>query len=95
MYRNEAELALRPPPGRPATLATKESTVDKSEDRRTAQSAEETAGSNHIRKSPSLRLDKQVIRTLTGAELKVVAGALCYPGGSIPFSLRLGCEETH
>ena len=48
--------------------------MDKTEDRRTAQSAEETASSNHIRKSPSLRLHKRVIRTLTGAELKLVGG---------------------
>jgi hypothetical protein len=67
--------------------------MDKIEDRRTAQSAEDTAGSNRIRKSPSLRLDKQVLRTLAGADLNVVAGAYC--GGSVPFSIHIGCDDTH
>jgi len=45
------------------------------EDRNNAQS----------KKSQSLRLDKQTIRTLTGAELKLVAGAatLCLKGSGI------------
>jgi hypothetical protein len=48
--------------------------MDKLEDRRTAQCAEEAAGSNHARRSLSLRFDKHVIRTLTGTELKLVGG---------------------
>jgi hypothetical protein len=44
------------------------------EARSTVQSAEETAGASKSRKSQSLRLDKQTIRTLTGAELKLVGG---------------------
>ncbi len=43
-------------------------------ERSTAQSAEEGAGPSELRKSQSLRLDKQTIRTLTGAELKRVGG---------------------
>jgi hypothetical protein len=42
--------------------------------RNTAQSAEEMAGASKSRKSQSLRLDKQIIRTLTGAELQLVSG---------------------
>jgi hypothetical protein len=44
------------------------------EDRNTVQSAEQTAGANKSSKSQSLRLEKQTIRTLTGAELKLVGG---------------------
>jgi len=43
---------------------------------RIGQSVEQTAGASKPRKSQSLRLDKQTIRTLTGAELKLVAGGL-------------------
>jgi hypothetical protein len=67
--------------------------MDKLEDDRTAQCGEETAGSNQVRKSPPLRLDKQVIRTLAGTDLKVAAGAYC--GGSVPFSIHIGCDDTH
>jgi hypothetical protein len=48
--------------------------MDRIEDRRTAQSAAETGGPGKGRKSQSLRLEKQIIRTLTGAELKLVGG---------------------
>jgi len=41
---------------------------------RIGQSVEETAGTSKPRKSQSLRLDKQTIRTLTGEELKLVGG---------------------
>jgi len=37
-------------------------------------SAPAEAGSVTLRKSPSLRLEKQTIRTLSGAELKLVGG---------------------
>jgi hypothetical protein len=46
-------------------------------DRRTSQSAQETDGPTNIRRSQSLRLDKQIIRTLTGAELKLAGGGAC------------------
>jgi hypothetical protein len=53
--------------------------MNKIEDRRTSQSAQETDGPSNIRRSQSLRLDKQIIRTLTGAELKLVGGAAGCP----------------
>jgi hypothetical protein len=43
-------------------------------ERSTTQSVEEGAGPSEFRKSQSLRLDKQTIRILTGAELKLVGG---------------------
>jgi hypothetical protein len=42
--------------------------------RDTTQSLDETAGPSNLSKSQSLRLDKQIIRTLTGAELKLAGG---------------------
>jgi hypothetical protein len=39
--------------------------------------AEEKAGASKSRKPQSLRLEKQTIRTLTGAELKLVGGGGC------------------
>jgi hypothetical protein len=48
--------------------------MKKIEDRSTVESAAETAGASKSRKSQSLRLDKQTIRTLTGAELRSVGG---------------------
>jgi hypothetical protein len=51
--------------------------MNKIEDRNTVQSAEQTAGANKSRKSQSLRLEKQTIRTLTGAELHLVGGGKC------------------
>ena len=55
--------------------------MNKIEDRSTDQSAQETAGPSNFRKSQTLRLDKQIIRTLTGRELKIVGGAtICGPG---------------
>ena len=50
--------------------------MNKIEDRRTSQSAQETDGPSNIRRSQSLRLDKQIIRTLTGAQLKLVGGGV-------------------
>jgi hypothetical protein len=48
--------------------------MNKIEDRSTAQSVEKMTGRSNIRKSQSLRLDKQIIRTLTGGELRLVGG---------------------
>jgi hypothetical protein len=56
--------------------------------RSTAQSADETAGPSNFRKSQSLRLDKQIIRTLTGAELKLV-------GGGLACDCSCGCHSQH
>ena len=42
--------------------------------RSNVQPAEGVAGVSKFRKSRSLRLDRQTIRTLTGAELKLVGG---------------------
>jgi hypothetical protein len=52
----------------------KERTMDTIEDRITAQSTKETAGPRHISKSQSLRLEKQIIRALSGADLRLVGG---------------------
>ena len=43
-----------------------------------ARSVEEKAGTHKSSKSQSLRLEKQTIRTLTGAELKLVGGGCAY-----------------
>jgi hypothetical protein len=51
----------------------------------TVQSADATPGASKSRKSQSLRLEKQTIRTLTGAELTLVAGA----GGAAS-----GCQDA-
>jgi len=48
------------------------------EARSNVQSAEERVGASKSRKK-SLRLEKQAIRTLTGAELKLVGGGVCVP----------------
>jgi hypothetical protein len=64
MYLSEAELGLtnrRRIVRRDHQL--KESTMNKIEDRSTAQSAKETACPSNIRESQSLRLEKQVIRS--------------------------------
>jgi hypothetical protein len=53
------------------------------------RSVEETAGTSKPRKSQSLRLDKQTIRTLTGAELKLVGGGVTTVGVCRP------CNTTH
>jgi hypothetical protein len=50
--------------------------MEKINDRNTDQSAGEGAGTRQFRKSQSLRLDKQTIRTLTGAELRLVGGGV-------------------
>jgi hypothetical protein len=52
----------------------KESTMEKIEVHITAQTANETDRAGKGRKSLSLRLDKQIIRTLTGGELRLVGG---------------------
>ena len=52
--------------------------MQKINERSTAQSAEEGAGLSEFRKSQSLRLDKQTIRILTGAELRHVGGGCSY-----------------
>jgi hypothetical protein len=54
-----------------------ESTMDKIKVRSTAQSTEQTVGSSNIRTSPFLRLEKHIIRTLTGAQLKLAGGGGC------------------
>jgi hypothetical protein len=51
--------------------------MNKIEDHRTAQSANETAGLGNLSKSQSLHLEKQIIRTLTGAELRLAGGGHC------------------
>jgi hypothetical protein len=48
--------------------------MKKIEDRSTVESAAETAGASKSRKSQTLRLEKQTIRILTGADLKLVGG---------------------
>jgi len=45
-------------------------------------SVEAVAGSVNLRKLQSLRLEKQTIRTLIGAELKLVGGG-CHVGCSV------------
>jgi hypothetical protein len=49
--------------------------MKKIEERNTAQSAETAADPSKFTKAQSLRLNKQTIRTLTGAELRSVGGA--------------------
>jgi hypothetical protein len=49
--------------------------MKKIEEGSAAQSAEKAADPSKFTKSESLRLDKQTIRTLTGAELRHVGGA--------------------
>ena len=48
--------------------------MKKIEERSAGQSAEKAADSSKFTKSQSLRLDKQTIRTLTGAELRLARG---------------------
>lgn len=48
--------------------------MKKIEERSAGQSVEKAADSSKFTKSQSLRLDKQTIRTLTGAELRLVGG---------------------
>ena len=57
--------------------------MNKIDDRNTTQSAGEGAGTTKSRKSESLRLEKQTIRTLTGAELRLVGGGKTQCGSSI------------
>jgi hypothetical protein len=51
--------------------------MNKIEDRRPAQPAEKMVAPRNHRKFQSLHLDKQIIRTLTGAELRLVGGGHC------------------
>jgi hypothetical protein len=51
--------------------------MNKIEDRSIVQSAEPMTARSNIHKSHALRLDKQIIRTLTGAELRLVGGGHC------------------
>ena len=55
--------------------------MEKIEDRSNVQSAGEKAGGHKSSKSQSLHLEKQTIRTLTGAELKLVGGGCMYTQG--------------
>jgi hypothetical protein len=64
--------------------------MKKIEERNTAQSAEKAADSSKFMKSPSLRLNKQTIRTLTGAELRHVAGGMAIK--NTWFSTCMGCN---
>ena len=74
MYLSEAELGLKYSRRIVRRHQTKEKTMDKINVCSTVQSAEQAAGPSTIGKSPSLRLEKQIIRTLTGAELRLVGG---------------------
>jgi len=54
--------------------------MNKFNDHRTVQPTANTAEPSPSRKSPSLRLEKRTIRTLTGVELQLVAGGgYCRP----------------
>jgi hypothetical protein len=57
--------------------------MSKIENRNSAQSTAEGAGPSKSEKSQSLRLDKQTIRTLSGAELRLVGGG-CTGGTCAP-----------
>ena len=59
--------------------------MNKIEDRSTVESAAETDSASKGRKSQSLRFEKQTIRTLTGAELKLVGGG-CVAGRTLCMS---------
>ena len=50
--------------------------MEKIEVRHNTQSADATAAAGKFSKSQFLRLDKQTIRTLTGAELKLAGGGM-------------------
>jgi len=62
--------------------------MEKIEDRSTIQPADEAASHSKSRKSQSLRLEKQTIRTLTGAELRLV-------GGGCPWASSCGSLTFH
>jgi len=51
--------------------------MDKIEVRTTVKPADEAPAQSNGRKSPSLHLEKQTIRTLSGAELRLAAGGGC------------------
>ena len=59
--------------------------MNKIEDRSTVEFAAETDSASKGRKSQSLRFEKQTIRTLTGAELKLVGGG-CVAGKTLCMS---------
>jgi len=56
--------------------------MDKIEVRTTIRAADEAPAPSNRRKSQSLRLEKQTVRTLTGAELTLVGGG-CHVGCSV------------
>ena len=64
--------------------------MEKVEINSTAQSAEENLGASKFKKSHSLRFEKRVVRTLTGAELKLAAG-----GTVCTFMSIFGGTVTH
>jgi hypothetical protein len=85
MYANEAELG----PRNFRRIVRqhhepKESTMDKIEDDSTIQSAVQSTAPRNVRKPQSLRFERQLIRSLTGAQLKLVGGGCGYgsPGTS-------------
>ena len=51
--------------------------MDKTQQNRTVQFADKASGTGEFTKSQSLHLNKQTIRTLTGAELRLVGGGSC------------------
>ena len=51
--------------------------MDKTQENRTGQFADRATGPDEFTKPQSLRLDKQTIRILTGAELRLVGGGSC------------------
>jgi len=65
--------------------------MSKIEDRNTATDA--TVGARKSRKSQSLRLEKQTIRTLTGAELTLVGGAGGNCDGACPTVLSIKLDK--
>ena len=48
--------------------------MDKTQENRTVQFADKATGTGEFTKSPSLHFNKQTIRILTGAELRLAAG---------------------
>jgi hypothetical protein len=57
--------------------------MKKIEELSAAESAETAADPSKFMKAQSLRLDKQIIRTLTGAELRIVGGGHGCNGGAM------------
>jgi hypothetical protein len=78
MYFTEAELGLSNRRRVARRHQPKEIAMKEIEAYSTVQSDDEPAGASKSRKSQSLRLDKQTIRTLTGAELRLAGGGCIY-----------------